>query len=114
MVWLTLSVLQLTVFYKIHSFCSANYVLLLNLIKNIHKNFLWNNKCPKMNYSYSYSLISDYSKGGLKDIDVASKFKSLRMKWITKSLYDDNFHIPLHYLNEATFHLSSLKPGNFE
>ena len=49
---------------------------ILNLIENTHKNFVWNNKRPKIKHS---SLISDYSKGGLKDIHVASKFNSLRL-----------------------------------
>ena len=74
---------------------------ILNLIENTHKNFIWSNKRAKIKHT---TLISDYSKGGLKDIDVASKFKSLRLNWL-KRLYDDNYHpwknIPLHFLNEA-------------
>ena len=72
------------------------------MIEDTHKNCIWSNKRAKIKHT---TLISDYSKGGLKDIEVASKFKSLRLNW---RLYDDNYHpwknIPLHFLNEAAVH----------
>ena len=49
---------------------------ILALIEETHKNFIWQNKRPKIKHA---SLISDYSKGGLKDVDIDSKFRSLRL-----------------------------------
>ena len=40
-------------------------------------------------------LISSYEKGGFKDIDLTSKFKSLKSIWIRKLLDETNFH-PWH------------------
>ena len=75
---------------------------ILKLIEDTHKSFIWSNKRPKIKHS---TLIANYSMGGLKDVDVASKFKSLRLNWL-KRLYDDNFHpwkhIPLHFFKEVS------------
>ena len=40
----------------------------------IKKSFIWDGKRPKIKHS---TLINDYQKGGLKDIDIGSKFKAL-------------------------------------
>ena len=37
-------------------------------------------------------LIGSYEKGGFKDIDLTSKFKSLKGIWIRKLLDETNFH----------------------
>ena len=56
------------------------------------------------------TLISDYNRGGLRDVDISSKFKSLHLNWLSR-LFDDNFHpwkqIPLYYFNRVSknFHL---------
>ena len=59
-------------------------------------------KRPNIKHS---TLIGDYAKGGLKDIDILSKFKSLHLFWL-KRLFDENYHpwklIPLHYINIAS------------
>ena len=74
----------------------------IDMIEKIHNDFIWNNKRANVKHS---ALIGGYSKGGLKDVDIRSKFKSLHLNWITR-LYDRNFHpwklIPLYFLNSAS------------
>ena len=71
-------------------------------LEKIHKDFIWNNKKSKIKHS---TLISDYSFGGLRDIDIKSKIKALQLSWI-KRLYDSNFHpwkiIPMHILSTVS------------
>ena len=47
---------------------------ILNEFKSIHTNFIWNNKRPKIKHS---TLISDYSDGGFRDVDIDLKIKAL-------------------------------------
>ena len=54
----------------------------------MHKEFIWSGKRPKIKHS---TLIGDYREGGLKDIDIDAKFRSLKFMWI-KRLNDSNFH----------------------
>ena len=61
---------------------------ILNELKSIHINFIWNNKRPKIKHS---TLISDISDGRLRDVDIESKIKALQLSWL-KRFYDDNFH----------------------
>ena len=56
----------------------------------LHRDFIWNSKKPKINHS---SLIGNYSDGGLKDIDLASKLESLKFSWI-KRLRDTTDFLP--------------------
>ena len=44
---------------------------------------------PKIKHS---TLIGSYEKGGFKDIDLTSKFKSLKGTWIRKRFDETNFH----------------------
>ena len=44
-------------------------------------NFLWNDRGGKMKRNV---MINDYSKGGLKMIDIASFNRSLKATWIKK------------------------------
>ena len=90
----------------------------IDMIERIHNDFIWNKKRANIKHS---TLIGAYSKGGLKDVDIRSKFKSLHLNWLTR-LYDDtNFHpwklIPLYYLNSAfantiPFHPNLCVPDN--
>ena len=57
-------------------------------LEMVHKKIVWNGKRPKIKHT---SLIGDFSKGGLKDVDITSKFTALHLCWL-KRLYDDNFH----------------------
>ena len=61
---------------------------ILSHLKKVHKDFIWDGKKPKIKHS---TLIANYSQGGLKDIDIETKLKSLNLSWI-KRLHDDNFH----------------------
>jgi hypothetical protein len=61
---------------------------IIKLLETIHRDFVWDKKRPN---SKHLTLISDYSKGGLRDIDIHSKFKSLHLNWLNR-LFDDNFH----------------------
>ena len=61
---------------------------ILSHLKKVHKDFIWDGKKPKIKHS---TLIANYSQGGLKDIDIDTKLKSLNLSWI-KRLHDDNFH----------------------
>ena len=42
---------------------------IMTILEKIHKEFIWDKKRPNIKHQ---SLIADYSKGGLKDIDVPS------------------------------------------
>jgi len=48
----------------------ANYIF--TKIEMLQKEFIWGGKTTKIKHS---TLISDYEKGGLKDIDVKTKTK---------------------------------------
>ena len=50
-------------------------------------NFLWNDKGDKIKRNI---MINDYSKGGLKMIDIASFNRSLKATWIKKYLHKEN------------------------
>ena len=61
---------------------------IVNKLENLQKDFIWNGKTPKVKHT---TLISNYEDGGLKDIDIMAKIKSLHLSWI-KRLYSPNFH----------------------
>ena len=72
---------------------------IINLLETIHRDFIWDKKRPNVKH---LTLISDYCHGGLKDVDIPSKFKSLHLSWLNR-LFNKNFHpwkqIPLYFLN---------------
>ena len=91
--------------------------VIIKLLENIQKDFVWDKKRPNIKHS---SLVSNYSCGGLKDIDITSKFKSLHLNWLNR-LFDDNFHpwkqIPLYYFKRVSkkfvlFHPNLSAPSN--
>ena len=57
-------------------------------ICKMQKDFIWRGKRPKIKHS---TLIGNFENGGLKDIDIESKLKALKLSWI-KRLLDSNFH----------------------
>ena len=57
-------------------------------LNKIHKEFIWNHKRPKIIVK---SLINNFDKVGLKDVDIPSKTVSLQCSWV-KRLFDKNFH----------------------
>ena len=76
-------------------------ISIINKIESLQKDFVWNGKNPKIKHS---TLISDYEDGGLKDIDVKTKIKSLNLSWV-KRLFNQNFHpwknIPLKLIEQS-------------
>ena len=54
-------------------------------IKNIQKNFLWNQSTP-----YS-TLCNSFATGGQRNVDINTKIANLQCSWV-KQLYDDSFH----------------------
>ena len=63
---------------------------LIDQLYDLHKNFIWDKKRPKIKHSILI-LTGDYSEGGYKDIDIKSKISSLKFSWGTR-LLDNNFH----------------------
>ena len=49
------------------------------LKKKIQKDFIWNQKDPKIRHS---ALWNSYEDGGLKTIDIPDKLTSLQCSWI--------------------------------
>ena len=60
----------------------------INQLNTLHKNFIWNNKRPKIKHS---TLIAGYCEGGYKDVDIENKTATLKIKRVTK-LLDSKFH----------------------
>ena len=57
---------------------------ILDNLQSMHKDFIWDlGKWAKMKH---------YTDGGLKDVDLVSKFTSLKFTWIKKMLDTKNFH----------------------
>ena len=61
----------------------------LDDLQVLHKEFIWDGKRPKVKHS---TLIWNYEEGCFKDVDLPSKFKSLKIIWIRKFLDENNFH----------------------
>ena len=80
------------------SYISSVSEVILKELENIHKNFIWDGKRAKIKHS---TLIGNYDQGGLKDIDIETKIKSLQLSWL-KRLHDDNFH-PWKIIPEKLF-----------
>ena len=70
-------------------------------LKKIQKNFLWNFTAPKIKHS---TTRMDYQNGGLKNVDVFFKIISLQCSWFRR-LFDNSFHqwkvIPLFFINKT-------------
>ena len=60
----------------------------LQVLEGIQKSFIWDGKKAKIKHS---TLTNDYCKGGLKDIDISSKFDALHLSWLSR-FYNDNKH----------------------
>ena len=78
----------------------------LDDIRVLHKEFIWDGKRPKVNHS---TLIGNYEEGDFKDVDLPSKFKSLKIKWIRKFLDENNFHPWIAVAQEIPQDLSGQK-----
>ena len=71
-------------------------------LNKIHKDFSWIHQRPKIKEK---TVINNFDKGGLKNVDISSKITSLQCSWV-KRLFDRNFHdwriIP-HFLFQKNF-----------
>ena len=68
----------------------------ISSLNDIHKKFVWEGKRPKIKHC---TLINNYDKGGLKDIDIESKFKALNLSWLAR-YHSDNTHPWMLMLNK--------------
>ena len=84
----------------------------LDQLRLIQKDFIWRARHPKIKHS---TFIGDYTNGGYKDVDIESKFESLKIIWIRR-LLDSNFHswkaIPQCLLSEIG--IQSISHSNFK
>ena len=85
-----IQVFRSLVFSELTFISSMNSVprSLIDDLQKIHKDFIWGGRKPKIKHS---SLIGEYKDGGLRDVDILSSLKSLKVSWIRR-LFDDNFH----------------------
>ena len=61
----------------------------LDNLQLLHREFIWDGKPPKVKHS---TLIGNYEEGGFRDVDLPSKFESLKIIWVRKFLDENNFH----------------------
>ena len=67
-------------------------------LANLQKDFIWGGRKPKIKYA---TLIADYKDGGLKDVDIDSKFESLKfMIYILQKLKDGSNNHPWKALTQ--------------
>ena len=95
---------------KIQYLASMSHVpdRIIEELKTIQSRFLWNSSTPKIKHS---TLIGDYAEGGLKNVDINTKLKALKLTWVRR-LSDDNYHpwkvLPGEYLTlpngDSVFH----------
>ena len=73
-----IQVFRSLVFSKLTFLSSMNSVpgSLIDNLQKIHKDFIWGGRKPKIKHS---SLIGKYKDGGLRDVDIRSSFKSLKV-----------------------------------
>ena len=86
------------------AFLSTTPNVIIKKLEEIQKDYIWDGKRPKVAHS---ALISVYEDGGLKDIDIRSKIKALRLSWIRR-LYTGSPHpwqeIPKKILEQHLSH----------
>ena len=95
---------------KIQYLASMSHVpdRIIQELKSIQSRFLWKSSTPKIKHS---ALIGDYAEGGLKNVDIGTKLKALKLTWVRR-LGDDNYHplkvIPRNYFTlpngDSVFH----------
>ena len=77
-------------------------------LKSIQSRFFWNSSTPKIKDS---ALIGDYAEGYLKNVDIDTKLKALKLTQVRR-LGDDNYHpwkvLPRNYFtlpnDDSVFH----------
>ena len=94
--WRNLSLAGKVTIFKSLGFSKFGFValmattprMIIDKIKEMQVNFIWDNKRPKIAH---LAFISSYEDGGLKDIDIDAKIRSLRLSWVTR-LYSGSDH----------------------
>ena len=78
---LGIQVFKSLIFSKLAYTSSVQYISgdVVKEIYKIQKDFIWRGKRPKIKHS---TLIGNFENGGLKDIDIESKLKALKLKVI--------------------------------
>ena len=75
-------------------------ITVIEQIQKIQKKFIWNGKKPKIKHP---TLNNEYQDGGLKDVDIEAKTRSLQLGWVRR-LFVGNYHpwkiIPLNVLKK--------------
>ena len=61
-------------------------IRVIEQIQKIQKKFIWNGKKPKIKHT---TLINEYQDGGLKDVDIEAKIRSLQLGWVRWLFVDD-------------------------
>ena len=81
-------------------------IRVIEQIQKIQKKFIWNGKKPKIKHT---TLINEYQDGGLKDVDIEAKIRSLQLGWVRR-LFVDDYHpwkiIPLNVLKNLVGKIS--------
>ena len=106
--WRNLSLSGKIMVFKSLVFSKIIFISFLNKVPNgiikkiqeIQQDFIWDGKTPKVKHS---AMIGNYEDGGLKNLDILTKFDSLRLSWVRR-LFDDKFHpwknIPLKLIKQ--------------
>ena len=80
----SLSLLGRVQIFKTFAISKLNYLAsvsnipktVVNQLTIMQKQFIWNNKPPKIKHS---TLIAHYSKGGLNNVDIECRLRSLQL-----------------------------------
>ena len=103
--WKNLNFQYIKCFQNTLCFNDSSPKNLVNELKTIQINFLWNSETPKIKHS---TLIADYSEGRLKSVDIESKLKAMKLTWV-KRLSDNNDHPWKEILSYSMENLYSIK-----
>ena len=82
--------------FKTLGFSKMQYIAQMALVpkqitgqlKLVHKRFPCKNDIPRIKH---FTLITDYSNGGLKDVDIEAKLKALKLTWIRRQKNNPTF-----------------------
>ena len=66
-------------------------IRVIEQIQKIQKKFIWNGKKPKIKHT---ALINEHQDGGLKDVDIEAKMRSLQLGWVRRLFVDDLENYP--------------------
>ena len=85
----SLSLLGRIQIFKTFAISKVNYIAsvsnipksVVNQLTIMQKQFIWNYKPPKIKHS---TLIAPYSKGGLNNVDIECRLRSLQLLWMVK------------------------------